>query len=69
MVCAGRACSNVFDGDKNLDSQILHGVHTRCQLGLLTLFEWYKYIEVGRHDFYPLLLTAWCFLLLSWQNS
>ncbi len=44
----GTAVSNVFDGNRELDgTTTLKGVGRRCRLGLLTLFEWYKYVEVG----------------------
>jgi len=46
---AGRASSNVFDGDKALDGAKLGGISSPCRLGLLTLFEWYKYVEVGSY--------------------
>mmetsp|Transcript_36764 Transcript_36764/g.103727 ORF Transcript_36764/g.103727 Transcript_36764/m.103727 type:complete len:580 (-) Transcript_36764:236-1975(-) len=48
LIICGRAVSNVFDGEKQLDGEtLLRGVTKRCQVGLLTLFEWYKYVEVG----------------------
>jgi hypothetical protein len=40
--------SNVFDGNRDLDGHALKGISRRCKLGLLTLFEWYKYVEVRR---------------------
>ena len=46
---AGQASSNVFDGDKDLDGSKLRGISRPCRLGLLTLFEWYKYVEVGAY--------------------
>ncbi|GIL85878.1 hypothetical protein Vretimale_8949 [Volvox reticuliferus] len=48
MIVLGVANSNVFDGNKHLDgSTVLKGISRRCRVGLLTLFEWYKYVEVG----------------------
>ncbi|GLI71744.1 hypothetical protein VaNZ11_017059 [Volvox africanus] len=48
MIILGVANSNVFDGNKHLDgSTMLKGISRRCRVGLLTLFEWYKYVEVG----------------------
>ena len=45
----GRAVSNVFDGVRSLDGGTeLRGVGRRSRLGLLTLFEWFKYVEVGQ---------------------
>ncbi len=50
-VFPGKAASNVFDGDKHMDGTVLHGIASPSQLGLLTLFEWYKYVEVrGKSD-------------------
>ena len=50
VVCldaAGTAVSNVFDGNRDLDGHALKGISRRCKIGLLTLFEWYKYVEVS----------------------
>jgi len=48
LIIVGRAISNVFDGEKVLDSHTtLRGVPFRSKIGLLTLFEWYQYVEVG----------------------
>ncbi|GFR47019.1 hypothetical protein Agub_g8703 [Astrephomene gubernaculifera] len=48
LILLGTANSNVFDGNQQLDgTTTLKGVSRRCRLGLLTLFEWYKYVEVG----------------------
>ncbi|EFJ40624.1 hypothetical protein VOLCADRAFT_69278 [Volvox carteri f. nagariensis] len=48
MIILGVANSNVFDGNKHLDgATVLKGISRRCRVGLLTLFEWYKYVEVG----------------------
>ena len=45
----GRATSNTFDNDKNLDGTILRGISTRCDIGLLSLFEHYKSCIVGEY--------------------
>ncbi|KAG2447862.1 hypothetical protein HYH02_007318 [Chlamydomonas schloesseri] len=48
LLILGSATSNVFDGNKQLDgTTTLKGVSRKCRLGMLTLFEWYKYVEVG----------------------
>ncbi|GAX82694.1 hypothetical protein CEUSTIGMA_g10120.t1 [Chlamydomonas eustigma] len=47
LILTGQASSNVFDGNKDLDGSKLKGIEKPCRLGLLTLFEWYKYVEVG----------------------
>lgn len=46
--CTGRAASNVFNGDRKLDGSLLKGIPAPSRLGLLTLFEWYKYVEVSQ---------------------
>ncbi|KAG2430114.1 hypothetical protein HXX76_010213 [Chlamydomonas incerta] len=48
LLILGTATSNVFDGNKDLDgTTTLKGISRKCRLGMLTLFEWYKYVEVG----------------------
>ena len=50
LALAGDAVSNVFDGVRKLDGgTLLKGIKRRSDVGLLTLFEWYKYVEVGRN--------------------
>lgn len=49
LILTGRACSNVFDGEKDLGGMRLGGVDGRAELGLLTLFEWYRDHEVGSY--------------------
>ena len=49
LLLFGRASSNTFDGDKDLDGMILKGVPERSEFGFLTIFEYYKYFEVGSH--------------------
>ncbi len=51
MLC-GRAVSNVFDNDMELDSgdgnmTLLKGVKGRCDVGLLSLFEHYNICKVS----------------------
>jgi hypothetical protein len=46
LLVTGQASSNVFDGTKDLDGSKLKGITKPSRLGLLTLFEWYKYVEV-----------------------
>lgn len=47
LLVTGRAMTNVFDGSKDIDGMIFRGVTGPCKLGLLTLFEWYRSMEVG----------------------
>eukprot|EP00873_Tetraselmis_striata_P033336 jgi/Tetstr1/453600/TSEL_040557.t1 len=50
LIITGKAVSNVFDGDNQLDEHtLLKGIKRPSRVGLLTLFEWYKYVEVGSH--------------------
>jgi hypothetical protein len=51
----GRAVTNVFDGDRVLtdevqgsaDQMVLRGTPARAPVGLLTLYEHFKSLEVG----------------------
>lgn len=50
LVC-GRAVPNVFDNDMRLDSgegntTLLKGIKSQCDIGLLSLFEHYRFCEV-----------------------
>ncbi|AWP10922.1 putative protein FAM188B [Scophthalmus maximus] len=52
LLLCGRAVSNVFDNDVELDSgngnmTLLKGIKTRCDVGLLSLFEHYNICKVG----------------------
>lgn len=47
LFLTGKASSNCFDGDNNLDDLILKGVKERSEFGFLTIFEHYKYMQVG----------------------
>lgn len=49
LLLYGRANSNVFDKNKNLDGLVLKGVQERSLVGLLTLFEHYGSMEVGSY--------------------
>ncbi|RHY06924.1 hypothetical protein DYB36_003830 [Aphanomyces astaci] len=57
LLLLGYACSNVFDGTKDLgggdnatsSSMVLRGVQKRSVVGFLTLFEAYDYMVVGDH--------------------
>lgn len=59
LLISGRAVSNVFDGVKLLEggegssddscATELRGITGASEVGFLTLFEWYKYIEVGSY--------------------
>ena len=67
LLLCGRAVSNVFDGVKVLESDSanneknssssssteLRGITSRADIGFLTLFEWYKYMEVGSYYKFP----------------
>lgn len=50
LLITGSAVSNVFDGQQRLEGGTrLQGIKQRSSIGLLTLFEWYKYMEVGTY--------------------
>ncbi|KAK9817089.1 hypothetical protein WJX72_009423 [[Myrmecia] bisecta] len=49
LLLTGRAAANCFNGDRELDGKVYRGIPARSQLGLLTLFEHYKCVEVGSH--------------------
>lgn len=55
LLLTGRAVSNVFDGDKQLDTGsndddglILRGIPSQADIGFLTLFEHYDCMQVGQ---------------------
>jgi hypothetical protein len=48
MLC-GHAYSNVFDGQRDMGGVILRGIPNRTNVGMLTLFEHYEHVEVGRN--------------------
>ena len=55
LFLCGRAVSNVFDNDMELDSgnrnlTLLRGIQRRCDVGLLSLFEHYNICKVTRQD-------------------
>ncbi|GAA6214105.1 protein FAM188B isoform X1 [Lates japonicus] len=52
LLLCGRAASNVFDNDMELDSgngnvTLLKGIKSQCEVGLLSLFEHYDICQVG----------------------
>jgi len=49
LLLTGRAVSNVFDGVRSADTLELKGISARSRIGLLTLFEYHNYLEVGSH--------------------
>ncbi|CAK0819933.1 unnamed protein product [Prorocentrum cordatum] len=55
LLLAGRACSNVFDGDKEIggegtsDTMRLRGIESQTQVGFLSLFEAFGSLQVGTH--------------------
>ncbi|XP_061540604.1 probable ubiquitin carboxyl-terminal hydrolase MINDY-4 isoform X4 [Phycodurus eques] len=59
LLLVGRAVSNVFDGDVELDSgsgksTLLKGIKAHCNIGLLSLFEHYNVFKVGDYLKNPL---------------
>lgn len=47
LFLTGRASSNCFDGDQDMDGMKLKGVLQRSEFGFLTIFEHFKYLIVG----------------------
>lgn len=47
LLLCGRAHSNVFNGERDMDGLVLRGIPTPQKLGMLTLFEHYGYVKVG----------------------
>lgn len=52
LLLCGRAASNVFDNDMELDSgngnvTLLKGIKSQCEVGLLSLFEHYDICQVS----------------------
>lgn len=47
LLLIGRAISNTFDHEIELDGKVLKGIPKRCDIGLLSLFEHYDSIKVG----------------------
>ncbi|XP_053732301.1 probable ubiquitin carboxyl-terminal hydrolase MINDY-4 isoform X1 [Synchiropus splendidus] len=59
LLLCGRAVSNVFDNDMELESgdghtTLLRGIKARCNIGLLSLFEHYHICKVGDYLKTPL---------------
>ncbi|KAL3131825.1 hypothetical protein ABBQ38_007539 [Trebouxia sp. C0009 RCD-2024] len=48
LVLTGHATTNCFDGEQNVAGQLCKGVAQPSQLGFLSLFEYYGYMQVGR---------------------
>ena len=56
LILTGRAASNCFDGDQILDKNLkLKGIAKKSEFGFLTLFEHYKYLQVGSYLKNPIL--------------
>lgn len=47
LLAIGSAISNTFDNEISLDGKILKGIPSKCDIGLLSLFEHYDSIKVG----------------------
>ncbi|CAL5998177.1 Conserved_hypothetical protein [Hexamita inflata] len=46
MIC-GRAVAGLHDNNMDLDGMILQGIPSKCDVGLLSIFEAYDYLRVG----------------------
>ncbi|KAL3163259.1 hypothetical protein ABBQ32_009658 [Trebouxia sp. C0010 RCD-2024] len=49
LVLTGHATTNCFNGEQDVAGQQCRGVAQPAQLGFLSLFEWYGYMQVGSH--------------------
>ena len=47
LLACGKACSNVFDGIRNIGGLIMNGIATKNDIGYLTLLEHLNYVTVG----------------------
>uniref|UniRef100_T1IVP6 Ubiquitin carboxyl-terminal hydrolase MINDY n=1 Tax=Strigamia maritima TaxID=126957 RepID=T1IVP6_STRMM len=47
LMLTGKACSNVWDNDKDISGLKLRGISTQSSVGFLTLLEHLRYCEVG----------------------
>lgn len=48
LFLTGHAVTNCFDGSHNVTGQLCRGIQHPCQLGFLSLFEHFGYMQVGR---------------------
>lgn len=47
LALMGKATSNTHDGDIEFAGSTLKGIHSKCEIGQLSLFEHYKHITIG----------------------
>ncbi|CAD8167646.1 unnamed protein product [Paramecium pentaurelia] len=55
LMLTGKAISNCFDGCKQIDELKIKGIEERSEIGFLTIFEHFQYLEVGKNLKEPLL--------------
>ncbi|CAK85992.1 unnamed protein product (macronuclear) [Paramecium tetraurelia] len=55
LMLTGQAISNCFDGCKQIDDMKIKGIEERSEIGFLTIFEHFQYLEVGKNLKEPLL--------------
>ncbi|CAD8098340.1 unnamed protein product [Paramecium sonneborni] len=55
LMLTGKAVSNCFDGCKQIEDLKIKGVEQRSEIGFLTIFEHFQYLEVGKNLKEPLL--------------
>lgn len=53
LCLSGRAASHVHDGVRSVDGLSMKGIDRTCRVGLLTLFEWFKHVDVGSRLKHP----------------
>lgn len=52
LLLTGHAVTNCFNGSQDVGSKLCKGVQKPCQLGFLSLFEWFGYTKIGRYAFH-----------------
>lgn len=49
LLLTGHAVTNCFDGSQDVAGKLCSGTQQQSQLGFLSLFEWFGYIQIGRY--------------------
>ncbi|KAJ3320271.1 hypothetical protein HDV06_005415 [Boothiomyces sp. JEL0866] len=49
LILIGKAISNPHDGNIDLGGQLFKGINEQCEIGQLSLFEYYENLKIGKH--------------------
>ncbi|KAJ3259079.1 hypothetical protein HK103_002966 [Boothiomyces macroporosus] len=49
LILVGKAISNPHDGNIDLGGQLFKGINEPCEIGQLSLFEYYENLNIGKH--------------------